>query len=111
MQRDFRVKNCKNGQENLYLTEYRLRKNEMWCDADNYNNICHICAKGVLDSNLKKAVIDKISNFQEIAPNFTYLQQSYFLKYNWNFLNQLLLYFMAGAYKECTFSFLPVVSR
>ena len=44
----------------------------MWCAADNHNYICHICAKGFLDSNFNKAVIDKISNFHEIAPNFTY---------------------------------------
>ena len=46
--------------------------------------------KGFLDSNLNKAVIDKISSFHEIA-NFTYLQKLQFLKYNWNFLDLLLL--------------------
>ena len=35
----------------------------------------HIYVKGFLDSNLNYAVIDKISNFQEIAPNFTYSQK------------------------------------
>ena len=42
------------------------------CAADNHNNMCHIglCAKGFLDSNF--TVIDKISIFHEIAPNFTY---------------------------------------
>ena len=44
----------------------------MWCAADNHNYMCHICAKGFLDSNLNEAVIDKMSNFHEIAPNFTY---------------------------------------
>ena len=55
------------------------------------------------------AVIDKISNFHEIAPNFTYSQKSEFLKYDWNFTDQLLLpiNFMAGTCKESTFSFLP----
>ena len=38
--------------------------------------MCHICAKGFLDSNFNEAVIDKISNFQEIAQNFTYSQKS-----------------------------------
>ena len=37
-----------------------------------------------------KAVIDKISNFHEIAPNFTYSHKLYFLKYICNFLDQLL---------------------
>ena len=31
-----------------------------------------------------------ISNFHKIAPNFTYLQNTYFLKYIYNFLDQLL---------------------
>ena len=67
----------------------------MWCAADNHNYMCHICAKRFLDSNFNfKAVIDKISNFQEIAPNFTYSQKIilfFFKKYNWNFLDQMLL--------------------
>ena len=48
----------------------------MWCGADNYNYMCHIhvCAKGFLDSNFNEAVIDKISIFHKIAPNFTYSQ-------------------------------------
>ena len=50
----------------------------MWCAADNHNCMCHICAKGYLDSNFNKAVIDKISNFHEIAPNFTYSQNRHF---------------------------------
>ena len=48
----------------------------MLCAADNYNYMCHICAKEFLDSNLNEEVIDKISNFHEIAPNFTYSQKS-----------------------------------
>ena len=36
------------------------------------------------------AVIDKISNFHEIAPNFTFPQISEFFKYICNFLDQLL---------------------
>ena len=58
----------------------------MWCVAGNHNYISHICAKGFLNLSLNYTVIDKISNFQEIAPNFIYC-------------------------KESTFSFLPVVSR
>ena len=44
----------------------------MWCAADNYNDTCHTCAKGFLDS----AVICKISNLNKIVPNFTYSQKS-----------------------------------
>ena len=47
----------------------------MWCAADNYNNMCHICAKELLDSNFNWAVIDKISNFNKITPNFTFSQK------------------------------------
>ena len=48
----------------------------MRCAVGNHNYMCHICAKGFLDLNLNYAVIDKISNFQEIVPNFTYSQKS-----------------------------------
>ena len=79
--------------ENLYLTENRLRRNEMWFAVGNHDYMSHICAKKCFffDSNLSYTVIDKISNFQEIAPNFTYSQNRNFLKYKQNFLDQLLL--------------------
>ena len=38
--------------------------------------MCHICEKGFSDSTFNEAVIDKISSFHEIAPNFTYSQKS-----------------------------------
>ena len=63
----------------------------MWCGEDNYNYMSHICAEGFLDSNFNEAVIDKILNFHEIAPNFTHSQKSFLVEYNWNFLDQLLL--------------------
>ena len=44
----------------------------MYCAADNHSYMCHTCAKKFLDSNLNEAVIDKISNIHEIAPNSTY---------------------------------------
>ena len=44
-------KKCQIGKGNLYLTENRLSRDEMWCASDNYNNVCHICAKELLDSN------------------------------------------------------------
>ena len=74
----------------------------MWCAVDNHNYMCHTCANEILDSNF-----NKILKLHEIAPNFTYLQKSYFLKYNWNWncSDQLLLpiNFMAGICKESTF--------
>ena len=81
---DITVKKCKIGKGNLYLTENRLSRNEMWCAAENQNHTCHIYAKGILDLNFS-------SNFYEIAPNFTYSQKSYFLKYYWKILGQQLL--------------------
>ena len=33
------------------LSETWLGRNKMWCAADNQNTMCHICAKGHLDSN------------------------------------------------------------
>ena len=48
----------------------------MWCVAHIYNNMCHICAKELSDSNFNLAVIYKISNFNEIAPKFTYSPKS-----------------------------------
>ena len=77
---DFTVKKRKIGNGNLYLTENRLSRNEMLSTEDKHNYMCHICAKGILDSNFNQADIDKLSNFYEIAPNFTYSQKSYFHK-------------------------------
>ena len=64
----------------------------MWCAADNHNYyVSHICAEEFLNSNLIKAVIDKISNLHVIATNFTYSQKSKIFKYNWKSIDQLLL--------------------
>ena len=46
-----------------------LSKDEMWCTADNDNDMRYTCANGFLYSNFNEAVINKISNFLEIAPN------------------------------------------
>ena len=72
----FYGKKCKIGKRDLYLTENWLSGNKMWCVADNHNYMCHICAKRFLDSNFNWTVIDKISNFHKIAPNFTFSQNS-----------------------------------
>ena len=69
-------KKHKIGKGNLSLTENRLSWNEMCSASDNYNYMCHTCAKEFLNSSFNKAVIDKISNFQDIAPNFTFSQIS-----------------------------------
>ena len=48
----------------------------MCCASDNYNYMCHTCAKEILNSSFNWAVIDKISFFHDIAPNFTFSQIS-----------------------------------
>ena len=42
---DFTVKKHKLGKGNLSVTKNRLSRNEMWCAADNHNNVGHIRAK------------------------------------------------------------------
>ena len=54
--------------------------------------MCHICAKEFWDSNFNQAVIDKISDFHEIAPNITNSQKSQYFKDNGKNIGQLLPY-------------------
>ena len=74
----------------------------------NHKYMHHICAKGFFDSNSNEAVIDKISVFHQIAPNFTY---KIVIKYNWNFLDQFALSykFHGRGIKVFTFSILWAV--
>ena len=67
----FYRKKRKIWKENLYLTENRSSRNEMWCAVGNHNQMRYICAKGLLDSNFK---------FHDIAPNFTYSPKFVILK-------------------------------
>ena len=53
--------------------------------------MCNLCAKGFFDYEFNSADIDKISNFNEIASNFTYLCTSKFIKYNLTDTDHLLL--------------------
>ena len=62
----------------------------MCCASVNHNCMCHTCAKEFLNSSFKKAVIDKISNFHDIVPNFTFSQKLWFFKYICKVLDQLL---------------------
>ena len=45
-------KTAKLGRGNMYLTENRLSRNDMWCAEDNHNYVSYICADDFLDSNL-----------------------------------------------------------
>ena len=47
--RGFYGKRRKFRKGNLYLTENRLSRNEIWYAEDDHSYMCHICAKGVLD--------------------------------------------------------------
>ena len=58
-------KKSKTGKGYLYLTENQLSKREKWCVAENHDYMCHIHAKGFLDST-------------KLPQNFTYSQKSYF---------------------------------
>ena len=58
--------------------------------SDNHDYMCHTGAKEFLNSSFNWAVIDKISDFHDFAPNFTISQISKFFKYFCNFLDQLL---------------------
>ena len=62
----FYSKNRKIWKGNLYLTENRFSRNEMWCAVVNHNHMYHICAKGFLDSYFCSAVTDKISFFRKL---------------------------------------------
>ena len=53
--------------------------------------MCDLCAKGFFNYEFNSADIDKISNFNEIASNFTYLCTSKFIKYNLTDTDHLLL--------------------
>ena len=52
----------------------------MCCASDNYNYMCHTCAKECLNSSFDQVVIDKILNFHDITPNFTFSQKSLFFQ-------------------------------
>ena len=49
---------------------YRLSRKEMWCAADNNNDMYHTYGKGFLDLSFNQAIITKISNFHENYPKF-----------------------------------------
>ena len=40
-------------------------------------SVTYVHAQKILDSNLNQAVIDKMSFFHEIAPNFTYKNRNF----------------------------------
>ena len=87
----FWCKKCKIGKGNLFLTENRLSRNEMWCESDNHNNMSHIYAKELLDSNFIKQLFTKYK-FLIKLPQISHIDKNHnFFKYNWKFWDQLLL--------------------
>ena len=69
---DFTVK-MQNWEENPYLTENRLSKNELCCAADNHKIIFHSSTQ-YLDFTFNKQVFTKYRFFYEITQNTTYQQ-------------------------------------
>ena len=66
------------------MIENQAGRNKILCSQDNLSYMCHIRTKGFLNSNFNEALIDKISIFQEIVPNFTYSQKFVFLSIHGN---------------------------
>ena len=95
----------------MYFNENRLiGLIEMECGVWQIITILYVTlfAKKLLDSNFNSAVICKISNFNEIVPDFTFSQKSSFLKHNnWNFENQpRLLFKFEGSYMSGIYCFI-----
>ena len=76
---------------NFLITQNRQSNSKIWFAVINYSHMCDLCAKGFFDYEFNSADIDKISNFNEIASNFTYLWTSKFIKYNLTDTDHLLL--------------------
>ena len=60
----------------MYLTKNQFGKIEICFAEDNPNCMSKMCVKEFSDSNFDEEDIAKILIFQEIAPNFTYLEMS-----------------------------------
>ena len=57
----------------------------MWCAADNYNNVCDIRAKGLLDLNFK-LLLTKYQIFTKLTQiSYNHKNVLFFFKHNWNF--------------------------
>ena len=76
---------------NFLITQNRHSNSKIWFAVINYSHMCDLCAKGFFDYEFNSADIDKISNFNKIASNFTYLSTSKFIKYNLTDTDHLLL--------------------
>ena len=90
---DFTVKKLKIEKGNLYLTENRLGRNEIRCVDDKHNYVSHM-SKRIFRFELWLRSYWQNINFFTILPQISYVHKILnFLnfKYNWNFLDQLLL--------------------
>ena len=72
----FYSKNRKIWKGNLYLTENRFSRNEMWCAVVNHNHMYHM-RKGIFRFVLLLGSYWQNIIFQEIAPNCTYKNCSF----------------------------------
>ena len=66
----FYGKKCKIGKRNMFLTENRLSWNEMCCDADNHDYMCHTCTKEVLRFELQLSSYWQNIKFSWNCPKF-----------------------------------------
>ena len=71
-QGDFALNSAKLGRE---VTKNQFSKNEICSAEDNHSCMSNMYANEFSDLKFISAVIDEISIFQKIAPNFTYSKQ------------------------------------
>ena len=78
---------------NLYLTENRFSRNKIWCAVVNHNHMHHIimCKKIFRFELLLGQLLTKYQCFTKL-PQISHTHKKLLsLKYNWTFLDQLLL--------------------
>ena len=63
---DFTFKKREIGEQNLYSTQKRLGRDDIYCVEDNHSQVCRMCAKGLLDSNFDETVIEKYNFFKKL---------------------------------------------
>ena len=72
---DFALKKPQNWEGKFVLTENQIGRNEICCAEDNHNYMSNMRKRNSQIRTLIKKLWQNI-DFKEIAPNFTYLQQS-----------------------------------
>ena len=104
-------KTPKIGNGNLYLIKNWLCRNKISCVEDNQSYELHVCKTNSQIWTLIMQLLVKCWFFKKLSQIWYIQKILFFLKYNWNFLDQLLLpcKFMAVAWEEYFFLMFPVV--